>query len=257
MFEQQIEKETRPRKVIVLVRHPAQEFKLKPPYKLARPDEDTGAHLPISREGLGQIGELSEYLSQKFPWDVKDLEYAIYSSPLKRAKRAAEIIKANIDFKIADGKQIPIPANNQRKILECFSEVAFAFDSATDLRIVEEAKKRNADIMETWLDIEGSKLLPRFQAKVDDIRRGFAFLEQQPTKVDLVMSHGLTIATAAWLIDNPEKMKNENYKITLADIKEILGYDKKIGHTSITEFKVYDDGLKVGKVGATPHLKNK
>jgi hypothetical protein len=122
---------------------------------------------------------------------------------------------------------------------------------------VEEAKKRNADIMETWLDIEGSKLLPRFQAKVDDIRRGFAFLEQQPTKVDLVMSHGLTIATAAWLIDNPEKMKNENYKITLADIKEILGYDKKIGHTSITEFKVYDDGLKVGKVGATPHLKNK
>ncbi len=83
-------------------------------------------------------------------------------------------------------------------------------------------EKRGTDIMDTWLEMEGEKLLPRFQSKLDDIRRGFAFLEQQPTKVDIVVSHGLTIATSVWATNNPEKFKNAEYKITMDDLKEIL-----------------------------------
>jgi broad specificity phosphatase PhoE len=255
IVEKNKEKERQPRKIIVLIRHPKQQFMFKQSKKLAvKEAEDIETNLPISVKGLRQIRKLSEYMVKEFPWPVDSKEYAIYASPVKRARHGADILETRIRLKIADGVNIPVPVNNNREILECFSEVVFAADKETDARVTGEAKKRGADVIDTWLDLENEKLLPRFQNKFEDIRQGFDYLKKKSTKVDLVVSHHLAIAVAIWATDNSEKFKDEKYQLTMNDLKEIIGYSKKISHTSMTEFNVYDDGIRMGKVGVTPHL---
>ena len=257
LVENVVEKEREPRKIIVLIRHPEQDFKLKRPMELAKEGEDINTHSPITRQGLKQLRQLSEYLEKEFPWKVLDGEYSIYSSPIKRAQRAADILETNIKLKTTDGAKIPTPVNNSDAILNCFSEVIFATDIATDDKIIKEAEIKGASVVDVWLEMEGEKLLPRFQSKLDDIRKGFTYLEQQPTKLDIVVSHGLAIATTIWAVNNPKKFKDLEYELIMEDLKEIIKYSKDIPHTSITEFNVYDDGINIGRVGEIPHLEEK
>ncbi len=254
-FSNRLEKEKEPRKVIVFIRHPEQDFKVKQSMRLAKDGEDINTYSLITANGLKQLRQLSEYLEKDFPWKISDREYSIYSSPIKRAQRGADILETNIRLKIADGIKIPIPVNNNRNILECFSEIIFATDIATDEDIIRRAKMRKIKVVDAWLDMEGENLLPRFQNKLNDIREGFFYLEQQPTKLDIVLSHGLTIATIIWTAQNPEKFKNIEYKLTMNDLKEIVNYSKNIPCTSITEFSIDDNGISLDKIGETPHLK--
>lgn len=257
LVENGVEKEREPRKRIVLIRHPEQDFKLKRPMELVKEGEDINTHSPVTRQGLKQVRQFSEYLEKDFPWKVLDGEYSIYSSPIKRAQRAAAILETNIRLKITDGVKIPVPVNNSDAILNCFSEVIFATDVATDDKIIKEAKIKGVSVVDVWLEMEGEKLLPRFQRKLNDIREGFDYLKQQPTKLDIVVSHGLTISTAIWAMTNPKKFEDLEYKLTMEDLKEIIKYSKDISHTSITEFNIYDDGINIGRVGEIPHLEEK
>lgn len=254
LIENKIEKEREPKKRIVLIRHPEQDFKLKIPMESVKEGEDINIHSPITKRGLKQIRQLLEYLEKEFPWKVLDGEYSIYSSPIKRAKGAADILNTNIRLKTTDGVETPIPINNNETILNCFSEVTFATDIVTDNKIAEEARRKGVSFVNAWLEMEGEKLLPRFQSKLNDIRKGFAYLEQRPTKLDIVVSHGMVIATTIWAANNPKKFKDLKYKLIMEDLREIIECSKSISHTSITEFNIYDDGISVEKIGITPHL---
>jgi len=254
LVENEVEKEKEPRKRVVLIRHPEQDFKLKIPTELAKGGEDINTHSPITKRGLKQVRQLSEYLEREFPWEVSDKEYSIHSSPIKRAKDMASILDTSINLKITDGAKIPIPANNNEAILNYFSEITIATDIVTDNKIAKEAKRKGVDFVDAWLEMEGEKLLPRFQSKLNDIRRGLVHLEQQSTKLDIVVSHGMAIATTIWAANNPKKFKDIEYELTMEDLKEIIERSKNIPYTSITEFNIYDDGISVEKIGITPHL---
>ena len=248
------EKEPQPKKRIVLIRHPEVNYRLVTPIKRAAPGEDINTHSPISMKGLEHTRLLAEQLVQEFPWPVKDLEYAFYSSPIKRARSEAEILEGVVRLSVADGKQIPVPANNNREIVEDFSEVLFTDDPREDEVITKEARKRGLKAVDVWLEREGEKLLPRFQTKLAEVQRAFAYLKEQPTKLDLVVSHGLTIAVSVWAMKNSERLVDQEYKLTLEDLTEIIEISKQVGNTSLTEFEVFDQEVKPKSIGLTPHI---
>jgi broad specificity phosphatase PhoE len=107
------------------------------------------------------------------------------------------------------------------------------------------------------LDLEGENLLPRFQEKLADVRRGLEYLKQQNTKLDLVVSHGLTIAVVIWAMSNPDKYNDPEYKLTMDDLSTILNQAKIISCTSLTELDVFGDKTVVKDVALNPHLNKK
>jgi len=59
------------------------------------------------------------------------------------------------------------------------------------------------------------------------------------------------IALTIWASNNPEKIIEENYKLTMNDLKEIFEYSGQLPFTSITELDIIDGEVKVKKIGET------
>jgi len=254
-FENTVEKEKEPSKRIFFIRHPSREWFDHLVDEATARGEDIETDLPVDQEGLKMVGFLSDYLKSELPKDLKDKEYSIYSSPVKRAKQEAIILHKNIELSKLDEPTLPIPKNNEVENLDFFSEVPLTTNKEYALDLIKRAEERGIHSVLLWFEEKGEELLPRFQKKLEQVKKGIDFLKNQSTKLDVVISHRLVIALTVWASNNSEKMKDENYKLTIEDLKEIFDYSGRLPFTSITELDIIDDEIKVKKIGETPHLK--
>jgi len=254
IFENAAEKEKEPSKKIFFVRHPSQKWFDHLVDEATARGEDIETDLPVDQEGLKMVSLLSEYLKSELPKDLKDKEYSIYSSPIKRAQQEARILHKNIKLSKLDEPILPIPKSNEVENLDFFSEVPLTTDKEYAKNLIARAKEKRIHPVLLWLEDKGEELLPRFQEKLEQVKKGLDFLKNQITKLDIVVSHRLVIALTIWVSNNPEKIKNENYKLTMDDLNEIFNYSGQIPFTSITEMDIIDNEVKVKKIGETPHL---
>ncbi|MCK5061106.1 histidine phosphatase family protein [Candidatus Parcubacteria bacterium] len=254
-FENVVEKEKEPSKRIFFIRHPSQKWFDCLVDEATERGEDIETDLPVDRDGLKMVRFLSEYLKSELPKDLKDKEYSIYSSSIKRAKQEAGILHKNIKLSKLDEPTLPIPKNNEVENLDFFSEVPFTIDKEYARELIKKAKEKGIHPVLLWFEEKGEELLPRFQKKLEQVKKGIDFLKNQPTKLDVVVSHRLAIALTIWVSNNIEKIKDENYKLTIDDLKEIFDYSGQLPFTSITELDIMDDEIKIKKIGETPHLK--
>jgi len=253
-FENVVEKERGPSKRILFIRHPSQKwFDALVDRAVAR-GEDIETDLPVDREGLKMVGFLSEYLRSELPKDLGDGEYSIYSSRIRRAMEEAEILRTNIKLSKLDNPDLPTPRNNEVEPLDFLAEVPLTSDKEYANHLIKLSKERKIHPVVLWLEEKGEELLPRFQEKLEQIKDGLNFLKSQSTKLDLAFSHRLTIATIIWAGNNSEKIKVDDYKLTMDDLKQIFDYSGRLPFTSITEMDVTDDDIKIKTIGETPHL---
>ncbi len=252
--ENRIETEKEPQKRILLIRHPSQELFWKLVDEASERGEDVETYLPVSKEGLAMVKNLSEYLKTELPNQVKDKEYGIYSSPIKRADSEANILLKNIKLSKTEKTDLPMPADNEVQHLDSFKEIPFSSDKEYVKDLIKRAKERNIPLIELWREDKGEEILLEIQKKVDELKKGFEHLKNRKTSLDIVISHRLTIATAIWLASNPEKMEDEEYELTMDDLDEIFNYGAQLPFTSITEIDVVEDDLKLKELGTTPHL---
>ncbi len=253
-FENAVEKEKEPSKRIFFIRHPSQKWFDRLVDEATARGEDIETDLPVDREGLKMVGLLSEYLKSELPKDLKDKKYSIYSSPIKRAQQEARILHKNIKLSKLDEPTLPIPKSNEVENLDFFSEVPLTADKEYARDLIKRAKEKGIHPVLLWFEEKSEELLPRFQEKLEQVKKGLDFLKSQTTKLDVVVSHRLVIALTIWTSNNPEKIKDENYNLTMDDLKEIFNYSGQLPFTSITEMDIIDDEVKVKKIGQTPHL---
>lgn len=254
-FENAAEKEKEPSKRIFFIRHPSQKWFDRLVDEATERGEDIETDLPVDQEGLKMVGLLSEYLKSELPKNLKDKEYSIYSSPIRRAQQEARILHKNIKLSKLDEPTLPIPKSNEVENLDFFSEVPLTTDKEYARDLIKRAKEKEIHPILLWFEEKGEELLPRFQEKLEQVKKGLDFLKSQSTKLDVVVSHRLVIALTIWASNNSEKVKDENYQLTIGDLKEIFGYSGQIPFTSITEMDIIDNEVKVKKIGETPHLK--
>lgn len=254
-FENAAEKEKEPSKRIFFIRHPSQKWFDQLVDEATERGEDIETDLPVDQEGLKMVGLLSEYLKSELPKNLKDKEYSIYSSPIRRAQQEARILHKNIKLSKLDEPTLPIPKSNEVENLDFFSEVPLTTDKEYARDLIKRAKEKEIHPILLWFEEKGEELLPRFQEKLEQVKKGLDFLKSQSTKLDVVVSHRLVIALTIWASNNSEKVKDENYQLTIGDLKEIFGYSGQIPFTSITEMDIIDNEVKVKKIGETPHLK--
>lgn len=253
-FENIVEKEKEPQKRILFIRHPSQKWFDRLVDEATARGEDIETDFPVDQEGLKMVRFLSDYMKSELLKDLKDKEYSIYSSPTKRAQQEARILHKNMKLSKLDEPTLPIPKSNEVENLEFFSEVPLATDKEYARDLIKRAKEKGFHPVLLWFEEKGEELLPRFQEKLEQVKKGLDFLKNQPTKLDVVISHRLVIALTIWASNNPEKIKGENYKLTTNDLKEIFSYSGQLPFTSITEMDVMDDEIRVKKIGQTPHL---
>lgn len=253
-FENIVEKEKEPQKKILFIRHPSQKWFGCLVDEAAAREEDIETDLPVDREGLKMVRFLSDYMKSESLKNLKDKEYSIYSSPIKRARQESIILHKNMKLSKLDEPTLPIPKSNEVENLEFFSEIPLTTDKEYARDLIKRAKEKGIHPVLLWFEEKGEELLPKFQEKLEQIKKGLDFLKSQPTKLDVVVSHRLVIALTIWVSNNPEKIKDIKYQLTIDDLRKIFGYSGQLPFTSITEMDIINNEVKVKKIGQTPHL---
>jgi broad specificity phosphatase PhoE len=248
------ERENEPSKLILLVRHPSQEWFDSLANKAAQRGEDIESDLPINREGIQMVGMLVDHLKSELPGLIENGDYKIYTSPTKRARQEASIIMSNLRLAHTEHTELPLPSNLVPEVSEDFSEVPFTADVVYAQALIKRAREKKQHPIELWLEEEGKKLLPRFQERVQGIQRGLKSLDQDNMGLDIVVSHRLAIALGVWLVRHPDRDPSLGYQLKLTDLREIFDDSGNLPFTSITTLAKKGVGYVVTDIGQTPHL---
>ena len=259
--EQGIERESKPSKIVLLVRHPSVKWFEQLLEKAELEGKDIETYAPIDKEGLKITGLLSEYLQNELPQTLGDTDlnrnYSIYTSPIKRAKHMADILSKNIKLSHTEDPEIPIPANNEPIELDSFSEVSFISKKQEALDLVKEAEQKGVHPVKFWFEKNQDEVITKLNEKLPDVEEGLRSLEDSKTPLNILFSHRITLALTLWLIEQ-KKLGRKDLAITREDLPEIIKLTGKMAYTSISEIRLQEkEGEKkwfVQSIAETPHL---
>ncbi len=261
-FAEQKEKEPKPEKIVLFIRHPSVKWLDMLLEKAEAEKQDIEIHVPVDAEGLKMARLLADYLKKDLPqiFEKGDLnkEFTIYTSPIKRAKSEAEIVTENLKLAHTDNPEIPIPKNNEPIEVDYFSEIPWTGKKEEALKLVDEAGKKGVHPVELWFKKEPKKIIDRLNDSLPKIEMGLKLLEKSDTPVNIVFSHRLSMGLTLWLIEQ-KQLGRKKLKVGKNDFTRIMELTGKIAHTSISETRLQETkkGKKwvIDSIAKTPHLK--
>lgn len=260
-FPEQKEKESKPEKIALFIRHPSVKWLDMLLEKAEAEKQDIETHVPVDVEGLRMTKLLADYLKTDLPHvlEKKDLnkEFTIYTSPIKRAKSEAEIVTENLKLAHTDNPEVPIPKNNKPIEVDYFGEIPFTNKKEEALKLVKEAKEKGMHPVKLWFEKEPEKIIAKLNGSLPKIKKGLELLEKSDTSVNIVFSHRLAMGLTFWLIEQ-KQFGRKKLKITKNDLPKIMELVGKIAYTSISETRLQKakkgKGWIVDSIAKTPHL---
>lgn len=253
--ENYFEKEKDIQKIILFIRHPCPQWIEALMEHASKHGEDVETYLPLNSEGLKMVRHLVSYMKPELTEKISDNDYKLFSSSAKRAHSAADIILKNLRLAKTHDPRMPKPVNEPTEILKSFNEIMISDDREYILDLISRANEKSIHPLRLWLEENGKEIMPKFQKKFEEMKEGLKHLENESTKLNIVISHMLAISVAVFIANNPEKVKDDKYELTLEDLDEIFSYGSKLPFTSITQFNVLGDSqMEVKNIGETPHL---
>lgn len=255
------EKEPKPEKVALLVRHPSVEWLEMLFEKAELEDKDVETHVPIDKEGLKMTGLLSEYLQKNLPQILEekslDKKYSIYTSPIKRAKSMASIVSKNLKLSHTENPEIPIPVNNDPIQLDYLAEVPWIDTKQEALDLIKEAKEKNMHPVKLWFEKNPDEIIKKLNEKLLEIEKGLKSLEDSNTSANILFTHRIIIGLTLWSIEQ-KKLGREDLTITKDDLPKIMELTGKVAYTSLSEIRLQDNEKgkqwSIHSISETPHL---
>jgi len=260
-FLEQKEKEPRPEKIALFIRHPSVKWLDMLLEKAETEEQDIETYVPVNVEGLKMTKLLTDYLQKDLPqiFEKRDLnkEFTIFTSPIKRAKSAAEIATENLKLAHTDNPDVPIPKNNEPIKVDYFGEIPWINKKEEALKLVKEAKEKGVHPVRLWFEKEPKKIIGRLNDSLPKIEKGLKLLEESDTPVNIVFGHRLSTALTFWLVEQ-KQLKRKKLKVTKDDLSRIAELAGKMAYTSISEFRYQEskEGKEwiVSSIAETPHL---
>lgn len=261
-FPEQKEKEPKPEKIALFIRHPSVKWLDMLLEKAEAEEQDIETHVPVDVEGLKMTRLLTDYLKRDLPqvFEKENLnkEFTIYTSPIKRAKSEAEIVTENLKLAHTDNPETPIPKNNEPIEVDYFGEIFWINKKEEALNLVKEAEKKGVHPVKLWFEKEPDKIVTRLNDSLPKIKKGLKLLEKSDTPVNIVFSHRLAMGLTFWSIEQ-KQLGRKKLKVGKNDLPRILELVGKIGYTSISEARLHEAGKGKGWamhfIAETPHLK--
>lgn len=255
--ESKFEKERPPQKVVLFIRHPSVKWLNMLLEKAEKEGKDIETYTPVDIEGLKMTRFLRQYLEENLSNLLKekslDQKFSIITSPIKRAKSAANIISANLKLAHTENPEIPIPVNNTPIEIEAFEEVPWIKHKQEALDLVQEAEQKKIHPVKYWLE-KDPDIISRLNEQIPKVKEGLKYLRSSETPVNLVFTHRLILSLILWSIEQQKKGR-EDLTITKDDLPEIIDLCGKIAYTSISEVWLNQDNKwEVKSISKTPHL---
>jgi|GEM_PF-3801499 len=261
-IEDSLEKEQKPSRVILLIRHPSVHWNDFVLDRAEHEGKDIETHTPIDTEGLTMIeflkDHLQAYLSKDLPSELQtknlDGKYRILTSPVKRAKDEADIVSTGLNLGHLDNREIPAPKGPIQED-RALTEIFWMGSKKQAMNFMSEAKEVNVHPVKFSLEnADPAELAKRFNERMSDVKEILEKFKDQTVPVDLVFSHRLILTLIIWAM----KQKNEGRKdliVTENDIPGIIDLCGQVAYTSISEiWLTKDNKWFIKSIGETPHL---
>lgn len=255
------EKEPKPEKTVLLIRHPSVEWLNKLLEQAELEGKDIETYVPVDVEGLKMTRLLSEYLQTNLSKVLKEKElskkFTIYTSPIKRAESEADIVSKNLKLAHLENPEIPIPKNNEPINVDYFAEIPWISNKQDAEALIKEAKQKGVHPVKLWFEKEPDEVIKRLNEHLPNVEKGLEFLEASDTPVDIVFTHRITLALMLWFVEEKNKGR-EDLTISREDLPKIMELTGKIAYTSISEIRKLKEDEKeywqVHSIAETPHL---
>ncbi len=251
------EKESKPEKTILFIRHPSVKWLDMHLKKAELEGKDIETYTLADIKGLKMTRLLSEYLQKKLPEILKEenlnKKFMIYTSPIRRSKSEANIISKNLNLAHLENQKVPIPANNIPIELECFSEIPWIGKKQEALDLLKEAKQKNIHPIKLWLQKDPDKIIDLLNSQLSKVKQGLQFLNSSKYPFNIVFTHRLILGLTLWFIEEKNKGKKD-LTITQKDLPKIIDLVGKIAYTSISEISRKKNQWNITSIAETPHL---